>query len=214
MENLPEEAPGMMATAKTPHGAEAVFIGVSAGGMDALRRVLAPLPADFPAPVVVVQHLHASQGDFLAEYLGRLCALRVKEADDKDSLSPGVVYLAPPNYHLLVESDRSLSLSTDDKVNHSRPSIDVLFESAAAAYGPGAVAVVLTGASRDGAEGLRLIREQGGAAIVQDPATAEHAFMPQAALDCAGADHVLGLGDIGPKLVRLVTGRTVNGEAR
>jgi two-component system chemotaxis response regulator CheB len=193
---------------------ESVFIGASAGGMEALKRVLASLPADFSVPVVVVQHMHVSQDGYLVEYLDRLCAPHVKEADDKELLRAGFVYFGPPNYHLLVEGDRTFSLSTDDKVNHSRPSIDVLFESAAEALGPGAVGVVLTGASRDGADGLRTVREKGGVAIVQDPDTAEFPLMPRSALETAGADHVLALDAIGPMLVELVKGPAVDGEAR
>ena len=193
---------------------EVVLIGASAGGMDALRRVLSVLPGSFPAPVVVVQHLHHTQDEFLAEYFDRLCALRVKEAEDKEALSPGFVYLGVPNYHLLVEMDRTLSLSTDEKVNHSRPSIDVLFKSAADAYGPEALAIVLTGANRDGAEGLAAIRGQGGRAVVQTPGTAEYPVMPQAALDTAGADFVLPVEEIGPLLVRLVKPHAADAEPR
>jgi two-component system, chemotaxis family, protein-glutamate methylesterase/glutaminase len=192
---------------------EAILIGASAGGLDALRRVLPVLPGSFPAPVMVVQHLHSSQDEFLAGFFDRLCALRVKEAEDKEPLSPGCIYLGPPNYHLLVEKDRTLSLSTDAKVNHARPSIDVLFKSAADTYGPGAVAIVLTGTNRDGAAGLASIRSQGGTAIVQTPGTAEHPMMPQAALDTAGADYVLPVEAIGPLLVRLVT-HAVDAEPR
>lgn len=193
---------------------EVVLFGASAGGMDALRRVLPVLPEGFPAPVVVVQHLHSTQDEFLAGFFDRLCALRVKEAEDKEPLSPGFVYLGPPNYHLLVEKDRTLSLSTDEKVNHSRPSIDVLFKSAADAYGPGAVAIVLTGANQDGAIGLAAIRAQGGLAVIQAPDTAEYPSMPQAALDTAGADFVLPVEEIGPLLVRLLKPHAADAEPR
>ncbi|MFW6235893.1 MAG: chemotaxis protein CheB [Desulfovibrionales bacterium] len=183
-----------------------VVIGASAGGMNALTRLLPLLPENFPCPVVIVQHRHPDQDDFLAEYFNRLCPLRVKDAQDKEVLAPGVCYLAPADYHLLIERDRTLSLSTDEKVNHSRPSIDVLFESAAVAFGQGVAAAVLTGASRDGAAGLSLIREAGGIAFVQDPSTAEYPFMPQAALETAGADHVLPIEDIGGLLLHLANG--------
>jgi len=199
---------------KAPEKVRSVFMGTSAGGMEALKRILSALPAGFPVPVVVVQHLHPTQDGFLADFFDSLCPLKVKEADDKEPLAPGVIYLGPPNYHLLVDPGRTLSLSTDEKVNHSRPSIDVLFESAADAYGPGAVAVVLTGASRDGAAGLAHIRAKGGLAIVQDPKTAEYPLMPQAALDTAGADHVLLVDAIGPMLVHLVNGRPIDGAVR
>lgn len=189
---------------------QAVLIGASAGGMEALSLLLPSLPGDFPVPVAVVQHLHASQDAFLVEYFDRLCALAVREAEDKEPLAVGVVTLAAPNYHLLIEDDRTVSLSMDAKVNHSRPSIDVLLESAARVYGSGAVAVVLTGASRDGAAGLAAIRAAGGIGVVQDPATAAFPLMPKAALEAAGADFVLRIEDIGPMLVLLASGRDLN----
>ena len=184
-------------------GVDLVLVGASAGGLNALSVLLPLLPGDYPCPVIVVQHLHPEQDMFLAEYFDRLCALRVKEAEEKEPLSPGCCYFAPADYHLLVERDRTLSLSTEEKVNHSRPSIDVTLESAAAALGPAVLAVILTGASRDGAAGLAAIRSQGGIAVVQDPATAEFPIMPQAALERAGADHLLPIEAIGPLLVAL-----------
>jgi two-component system, chemotaxis family, protein-glutamate methylesterase/glutaminase len=182
---------------------EVVLIGASAGGMNALRRLLPLLPGVFPCPVVIVQHVHPEQDTFMAEYFNSLCALTVKEAEEKEELVPCFCYLAPPDYHLLIELDRTFSLSTEEKVNHSRPSIDVLLESASVAFGPGAMAVMLTGASRDGAAGLAAVRSNGGLAVVQDPSTAEYPLMPQAALDTAGADYVLSLEAIGELLLQL-----------
>ncbi len=190
-----------------------MVIGTSAGGLDALARLLPALPRDFPAPVAVVQHLHPAQDGFLASYLNGVSGLRVEEARDKETLWPGVVFLAPADYHLLVESDRTLALSTDEKVHHSRPSIDVLFTSAAEAFGPGVVAVVLSGASRDGASGLAAVRRLGGVAVVEDPATSQYPYMPQSALEAAGADHVLPVEAIGPLLARLAGG-DADGAAR
>ena len=133
--------------------------------------------------------------------------LTVKEADEKEHLEAGIVYLAPPNYHLMVEKDKTLSLTVDERFNYSRPSIDILFESAAEVFGPQLIGVVLTGANSDGSYGLKTIKAAGGLVVVEDPATAEVKTMPQAALDMLFpdyvADHVLPLEKIGPLLVRI-----------
>jgi two-component system chemotaxis response regulator CheB len=185
---------------------EAVVLGVSAGGLEALRTLLPVLPPSFPLPLAIVQHLGSHSDGFLAEFLDRLSRIRVKEAEDKEPFRPGAAYLAPPGHHLLVERDRSLALSVDARVNHSCPSVDVLFESAAEAFGPALIGIVLTGANGDGAEGLKTIRARGGLAIVQDPRDAQSPAMPRAALAAAGADHVLPLDQIAPLLVRLAAG--------
>jgi two-component system chemotaxis response regulator CheB len=177
-----------------------VVIGVSAGGTAALRVLLPLFPADYPLPIAIVQHLHPTQTNFLVTHFNSHCALTVKEADEKEALQPGVVYFAPPNYHLLIEPDKTLALSVDAKVNYSRPSVDVLFESAAAVYKAGVIGVVLTGANNDGAAGLRVIKAQGGLAVVQDPTTAEAPYMPQAAIAATTVDYVLPLTDIGALL--------------
>ncbi|MBI1215835.1 MAG: chemotaxis protein CheB [Alphaproteobacteria bacterium] len=184
---------------------EAVVIGASAGGMRALQTVLSGLRSEFPLSVAIVQHVSPSADSYLAEYLDGKCALTVKEAEDKEAMAPGTAYVAPPGYHLLVEKDRSLSLSVDARVNFSCPSIDVLFESAAEAFGRGLIGIVLTGANADGSAGLKSIRARGGLAIVQDPATAEAAFMPRAALETAGADHVAALEEIPALLEKCVS---------
>lgn len=189
-----------MGSAKRDGMYDAVVIGASAGGLKALFAVLAPLPAEFSLPVVIAQHVHPTQGSCLAELLDRETSFRVKEAEDKEAVQPGFVYVAPPNYHLLVERGGTLSLSIDDKVNFSRPSIDVLFESAAHAWAPGLIGIILTGANCDGAQGLRLIRELGGLTIAQDPATAVHPFMPQAAIDAGAACEVLPISEISKRL--------------
>jgi len=175
----------------------AVVTGVSAGGLEALNSLLAVIPADFALALVIVQHRLPQQDDFLAELLGKICRLPVKEAEDKEAVLGGVVYLAPANYHLQIEADKTFSLSIDAKVNFSRPSIDVLFETAAEAYGPGLVGIILTGASRDGAAGLRRIKEKNGIAVVQDPKTAAYPAMPLASLEETRVDHVLSIGCIG-----------------
>lgn len=178
-----------------------VVVGASLGGLRALSALLHGLPAGFGLPVVVVQH-RAPGNDGLAAFLQGYSALAVVEAEDKHHLAPGGVYLAPPDYHLLVDSVQ-LVLSTDAPVSFARPSIDVLFESAADAHGRGAVGVILTGASDDGAAGLARIRRRGGLGIVQDPEEAACAVMPRAALAAAGADRVLPLAAIAQALVSL-----------
>ena len=177
-------------------GPEAIVIGASAGGFAALGQLLPQLPADLPQAVVVVQHLHPRGGEYLVEYLNSHCLLPVKEAEDKETIVPGVIYVAPAQYHLLIEQDRTFSLSVDDKVNYSRPSIDILFGSAAEAYGPRLIGIILTGANADGALGLAQIKERGGLTVVQEPKTAETPLMPQAAIDQAGPDHILPLAGI------------------
>jgi two-component system, chemotaxis family, protein-glutamate methylesterase/glutaminase len=180
-----------------------VVIGASWGGLHALKSLLGGLPAGFGAPIAVAQHRQPGGEELLAGLLRARTALNVYEAEDKDELVPGCVRLAPAGYHLLVD-DRHLALSMDAAVRHSRPSIDVLFDSAARSYGPRAVGVVLTGANDDGARGLAALRRRGGYAIVQDPADAEVPQMPRAALQHAGADAVLALPAIPPALVALV----------
>jgi two-component system chemotaxis response regulator CheB len=182
---------------------EAVVMGLSAGGLNALRTLLPFIPVGFNMPVVIVQHLHPLQDCSFLENLTESCLLPVREAEEKEEISPGIVYFAPPNYHLLIEADRTFSLSIDPKVNFSRPSIDVLFETAADVYGANLIGIVLTGASRDGAAGLRRIKENNGLAIVQDPATADYPVMPSAALGETQVDHVLSIAQIGRLLARI-----------
>jgi two-component system chemotaxis response regulator CheB len=182
---------------------QAVVVGVSAGGLDALRILLPLIPVDFIMPAIIVQHLHPQQDQFFIETLSKSCLVPVREAEEKEAIMPGTIYFAPPNYHLLIEWDKTFSLSIDEKVNYSRPSIDVLFETAAEAYGPRLIGVILTGASRDGAAGLRRIKENGGMTIVQDPATAKFPVMPSAALDETEVDYVLNIGEIGRFLAEI-----------
>lgn len=186
---------------------QAVVIGVSTGGVQALKKLLGPLPADFPLPILVVQHIGPEAGSGLARLLDEYCRLRVKEADEQDAILPGTVYLAPPNYHLLVEQDGCLSLSADPHVSFARPSVDVLFESAAAVFGPRLIGIVLTGANADGSRGLQSVKQHGGVAIVQDPAGAEARQMPQAAMAATRVDHVVDLDGIADLLRKLAPGR-------
>ena len=179
-----------------------IVIGVSAGGAEALRQVLPALPADFPVPVVIVQHLHPEQGGYMFEYFDKLCKLAVQEAIDKADIKPGNIYFAPPDYHLLIEDDKTFSLSVDEKVCYARPSIDVLFESAADVYGSELMAVILTGANSDGANGIKYIKERGGFTIAQSPAEAYSSTMPQSAIDTGKIDMVLTLNEISNTLTK------------
>jgi two-component system chemotaxis response regulator CheB len=180
-----------------------IVMGGSAGVMAALTELLPVFPADYPLPIVVVQHLHPLQDNSLIGHFDVQCALTVKEAEEKEPIKTGCIYFAPPNYHLLIEDDKTFSLSIDEKVNYARPSIDVLFESAVNAYGPWIIGVILTGANNDGARGLQLIKSRGGLTIVQDPRTAESVYMPKAALEATRVDHVLPLRDIGKLLLEI-----------
>jgi two-component system chemotaxis response regulator CheB len=171
--------------------------------LDALRSIVTALPAGFPIPIAVVVHVPPDRRSYLSEVLAARSAVRVKEAEDKEPLAPGTIYLAPPNYHLLIERKRRFSLSVDDLVHYSRPSIDVLFDSAAWAYGPALAGVLLTGANEDGARGMVSIRNAGGTTIVQAPETAEAPTMPEAALRLGRADQVFSPADIGAFLARL-----------
>jgi two-component system chemotaxis response regulator CheB len=183
---------------------ELVAIGSSWGGLNALRRVLSRLPASFAASVVVAQHRSARADDsLLGTLLGGITPLRVRDADDKDELRPGLVLIAPPDYHMLIERG-TVALSCDEPVAFSRPSIDVLFETAADAYGDRAIGVVLTGSNADGAAGLKAIRRRGGVAIIQDPDGAERPEMPRAAVAAVPDAQVLALEEIADRLTTIV----------
>ena len=176
--------------------AQAIVIGASAGALEALSVVLPALPATFDLPIIVVVHIPPDKRSFLAELLQAKSKIRVLEADDKEPICGGTAYFAPANYHLLVEANRSLSLSSDEAVLFSRPSIDVLFESAADAYGAGLIAIVLTGANQDGASGLRAVVNAGGTAIVQTPKDAFASAMPEAAITMCPTAHIMSLDAI------------------
>lgn len=190
---------------------QAAVIGVSAGGVAVLPCLLGTLTADFALAMVIVQHLHPLQDDYFIERLGSACRLPVREAEEKERVQAGVIYLAPPNYHLLIEMDKTFSLCVGEKVNFSRPSIDVLFETAAEAFGAGLIGVILTGASRDGAAGLRQVKSKGGLAVVQDPQTAEYPTMPLAALEETRADYVRNIEEISRLLCDLGSTRAGTG---
>lgn len=180
-----------------------VVIGVSTGGVQALKRLLGHLPPAFPLPILIVQHIRPDSGSGLAKLLDELCPIRVKEAEEEELLAPGCVYLAPANYHLLVERDETISLSGEPLVNFARPAVDVLFESAAEAFGGAVIGVILTGAGYDGGKGMAKIKEKGGVAIVQDPGEAEAPSMPKHALSLVVADHVISIEQLPGILLRL-----------
>ncbi len=181
----------------------AVVIGASAGAVQALSRILPILPGDYPLPVLVVVHVPPGRRNVLASLFAAKCNLEVREPDDKEPIAPGTILFAPPDYHMLVETDRTVSLSVEGPVQFSRPSIDVLFESAADAYGSGLVGAVLTGANHDGAEGLRALFETGGIALVEDPAGAAYPVMPRAALALVPGAESLPLDALAQRLLDL-----------
>jgi two-component system chemotaxis response regulator CheB len=185
---------------------DAIVIGSSAGGLRALLELFSFIPKLYPIPIIIVQHLLDGNESMLAEFLNEKAAIRVKEAEDKEPIMKGCAYLAPPGYHLLIEDDHTLSLSMDPRVNFSRPSIDVLFDSAAFVYEERCVGIVLTGASGDGSQGLNRIKVNGGLTLVQDPATAEFSTMPNAAIHATAVDHILTLDEMGHFLISLVGG--------
>lgn len=189
---------------------EMIVIGTSLGGLDALKVLLPGLPKRLPASVTVVQHRHKSSDRMLIEVLQQYSPMLIREAEDKEVVVPGRIYLAPADYHLLFEAGNSqghipsFALSTEAPVSYARPSIDVLFESAADVYAEKIIGVILTGASHDGANGLAKIKANGGLAIVQEPATAESRIMPEAAIASVGVDWILSLSDIAPFVVKLL----------
>lgn len=186
---------------------ELIVIGCSWGGLQALGEIFSHLPATFDVPIAVAQHRMAESGDGLARALEKGRKLKVLDAHDKEPIQKGRIYLAPPDYHLLVEPG-SFALSIDEVVQYARPSVDVLFESAADAYADKVIGVILTGANEDGAAGLARIKDQGGFTVVQDPSTAIRREMPDAALAAVRPHRVLPLDQIGPLLIELCAVRS------
>jgi two-component system, chemotaxis family, protein-glutamate methylesterase/glutaminase len=181
-----------------------VAIAASAGGLNALSKVLSGFPENFPAAVTIVQHLDPRHRSLMADILNRRTRLQVKEAEEGDRLSSGTVYIAPPNRHLLINPDGTLSLTQSELVNFVRPSADLMFDSAAASYKDRAIAVVLTGTGNDGAMGVQAIAKMGGTVIAQDPETSEFSGMPNAAIQTGGVNFILHLSKIASALVSLV----------
>jgi two-component system chemotaxis response regulator CheB len=185
---------------------EAVVIGVSAGGFNALHTLLPALPPNFRAAVIIVQHRLSSSQSFLEESLAAKCCLRVKAAEEKEKIQPSIIYFCPPDYHLLVESDKTFSFSSDAPVNYSRPSIDVLFESAAEVYGSSLAGIILTGANSDGSRGISRIKELGGITLAQSPEEAEADYMPKAAIATKKIDFIMHLADMPDFLISIAGG--------
>jgi two-component system chemotaxis response regulator CheB len=181
---------------------EAIVIGASAGGVEALGLILPALPAKFKPALLIVLHLPRERPSLLVEIYEKRCALPIREAEDKEPIEPGTVYFAPPDYHMLVERNRQIALSTDEPVHYSRPSVDVLFESAADVFGNRLLGVILTGANEDGASGLHAIHRAGGVTVVQQPDSAKVPLMVVSALQRHPADFVLSL----PQIAALLAG--------
>lgn len=185
-----------------------VAFAASAGGLAALSEILSGLPADFPAPILIVQHLDPNHRSWIAEILARHTGLHVQQAREGERLAAGTVFIAPPDRHLVVDPDGVLSLSDIGRVQYVRPSANVLFSSLAESCGAGAIAVVLTGTGTDGAEGVRAVKRRGGTVIAQDRTSAEFFGMPGAAIHTGVADLVLPLKSIAPTLMKLTAGGT------
>lgn len=182
---------------------EAIVIGVSSGGMNAMKVIFSLLPKNFNTPIIIVQHMGARSDSQFIRLLNNQSNVSIKEADEKEEIENGNVYIAPPNYHLMIERDKTFSLTIEERVNFARPSIDVLFESAADAYKDKLIGVILTGSSSDGTAGLKKIKEYGGLAIAQDPKTAESGYMPASAIVVVQMDFILSLEDITRLLIKL-----------
>ena len=182
---------------------DAIVIGASAGGLYVIMRMLKPLPADYPIPIIMVQHRSKDERQLLEEVLQQHCSIHIKQADEKEKISAGMVYIAPPDYHLLIEQDRTFSLNFDAPVNYSRPSIDVLFETASEVYKEKLTGILLTGANKDGADGIKKISMRGGITIAQQPETADYPEMPRSAINTGFVKYILSPDDIGAFLLDL-----------
>ena len=175
---------------------KAIVIGASAGGLFAISAIVEKLPQNYPIPIVVVQHRSKDQKDLLEEVLQSKSKIKIKQADEKEKIGKSIVYIAPPDYHLLIEADETFSLSADEPVRFSRPSIDVLFETAAKVFNNALVGIILTGANSDGAAGIVAVKKYGGLTIAQDPGEAQFPFMPTASIQTNGVKYVWKLQEI------------------
>lgn len=182
---------------------EAIVIGVSSGGMNAMKVIFSLLPKDFCIPIVIVQHVSPRSDNQWIQLLNVKSNVALKEADEKESIEQGNVYIAPANYHLMIEKNKTFSLTIDERVNYARPSIDVLFESAAEAFTNKLIGIVLTGSNNDGTKGMQKIKQYGGLTIVQDPKDAESAYMPSSVMSSIKVDHILPLNEIVDLLVKI-----------
>jgi len=181
----------------------AIVIGSSAGGLYVLISLLKELSVDYPLPIILIQHRSNENTEMFEEVLQHSCKMKIKQADEKENVIPGIIYVAPPGYHLLIEQDRSFSLSSDGPVKFSMPSIDVTFESAAEVYKRALVGIILTGASDDGATGIKTIKQNKGLTIAQDPNEAQFPFMPRAAIETGGVDMIWPIKNIQQFLLEL-----------
>jgi two-component system chemotaxis response regulator CheB len=186
----------------------AIVKGASAGGLAALTTLLPNISENIGLPILIVQHLSPDSDDFLATHFNKICSLAVKEAEDKETIVNNTIYFAPANYHLMVEQDKTIALSTAEQVQFSRPAIDVLFETAAEAYVDGLVGIILTGANSDGTRGIQRIRQLNGFVIAQSPGTAEVDTMPLSAINQAGVDKILDLQEIAPYINQITVKET------
>ncbi len=182
---------------------KAIVMGASFGGLQAIKTIVNALPVDFKPPVIVVLHIGNNNIKTFISLLNKNSPLKVKEAAEKERIKAKTIYFAPPNYHLQVENDLSFSLSTAEKVNFSRPAIDVLFETAAWAFKKELVGILLTGSNSDGAEGIKTIKHYGGTTIVENPETAHAKSMPESAINKSAPDYILNLQDIADKIIKL-----------
>ncbi len=175
---------------------EAIVMGMSSGGMNVMKIMFALLPESFNTPIIIVQHISARSDNQWIKLLNEKSKVPIKEADEKELIETGNVYIAPANYHLLIEKNKTFSLTIDEKVNFARPSIDVLFDSAADAYTNKLIGIILTGSNNDGTSGLKRIKECGGLTIVQNPESAESDYMPKSALAAMQPDYILSIEEI------------------
>ncbi len=182
---------------------EAIVIGTSSGGINAIKLITSALPEKFSIPLIIVLHIGKYSDSGWINLLNEKCKLTIKEADEKEEIKPGNIYIAAPNYHLLIEKDKTFSFTIDERVNFARPSIDVTFECAAEAYKDKLIGIILTGSNNDGTAGMKEIKKNGGLVIAQDPATAESSYMPAAVISGVETDHVLPLNDIVNLLIKL-----------
>lgn len=187
-----------------PRKYEAILIGGSWGGMDAVIKILSGVPANYPIPIIVILHRKKDTKSELTSVIQNKLLLKVKEIEEKEKINPGQVYIAPANYHVLIEEEKTFSLDVSERVNHSRPSIDVTFESGAEVYKDKLIGIILTGANKDGSLGLNIVSKSGGLAIVQDPLEAEIETMPKAALlKTPEVNHIFRLEQIKAFLLNL-----------
>ena len=184
-------------------GYEAIVIGVSSGGMNALKNLFSRLPKNFSIPIIILQHIGAHSDNQWINILNKTINIVIKEAEEKEKIESGSAYVSPPNYHLLIERNKTFSFTIDERVNYARPSIDVLFESAAEAYKSKLIGIILTGSNTDGTNGMKRIKECGGLAIAQDPETAESSYMPASAIAAVKMDYILSLQGISDLLIKI-----------